>query len=114
MSELSGAAKEIAAKATGLRTDQIDRAVTEYRKATDQLHAEPEWRAIIHMCGSREAYATYGSPETMVTLEIQSWKERDEWHEQRKYGLHGKAYESYGEARTAELLAITKFKPYSA
>lgn len=68
--DLAADAVEIAAKKTGLRADQIERAVAEYRAAADALHEEPEWQAIHHMSGKKEAFALYGSTETRVELSI--------------------------------------------
>lgn len=115
MGEIDSSASDVAAKATGLRPDQIARAVEEYRRAADALHTEPQWRAITHMSGPQWGHATYGSSDTMVVLEIESWRagREEKWHESRHYGFAGKAFDTYGEARTAELLALTKTTPHA-
>lgn len=106
MSDLADEAKKIAAAAAGLRPDQIASAVEEYRAAVSTLHEEPQWQAIFHMCFSNGGgISQYHDPagETKVTLEISGAS--------RIYAIRGKAYETYGEARTAELLATTRPKP---
>ncbi len=102
-----------AATATGLRPDQIERAVAEYRSAAEALHVEPNWQAIMHMSGNGIAIAQYVDPagETKVTLQIDSHKHRGNWVQERAFVLDGTAYETFGEARAAELLRNAKFKP---
>lgn len=112
MNALSTKAKDIAAKATGLRADQIERAVEEYRRAADSLHEEPKWQAIIHMCGPREAIHQYGADGTKVCLQINCFKVRGEWEQEKFYTLDGKPYETYGEARALELEREARPKPY--
>lgn len=110
MSDIADDAKNVAAKATGLRPDQVEAAVNEYRKAADALHAEPDWRALSHW-SFRDGTGThqYTDPDgvTAVVLQIECGKRSSE----RLYVLGGKAYESFGEARTAELLKTAKPKP---
>lgn len=113
MTELSEAAKEAAARATGLRPDQVGRAVEEYRRAADALHDEPNWRAFMHMSlGDGGGIGQYIDPEekTKVTLQIETGK-RDAG-QAKVFVLDGKPFETYGEARAAELLAVAKPKPY--
>lgn len=115
MTDLNGVAKAIASKVSGLRPEQVEIAVSEYRKAADGLHDEPEWFAIHHMCGRREAYAAYGAKggETQVTMHVNSWKSKgDEWKQEVFFQVFGRTYESYGEARAAELTKLAKFKPH--
>ena len=102
-----------AATATGLRPDQIERAVAEYRSAAEALHVEPNWQAIMHMRGSGMAIAQYVDPdgETKVTLQIDSHKHRGNWVQERAFVLDGTAYETFGEARAAELMRNATFKP---
>lgn len=80
MSDLTKDARNTAAKATGLRPDQVEAAVEEYRKAADALHEEPAWTAIMHV-SMRDGggLGQYGDPsgQTKVTLQIETWKRGD-------------------------------------
>ena len=111
---LNDDAKAIAAKATGLREDQIERAVVAYRAAAVDLHQEPEWRALAHYSGQNWGAAQYAdsSGNTLVRMEIHSHKVRGEWVQEKTFSVHDMAYETYGEARAAELKAITRPQPY--
>lgn len=60
MSDLERKSVEVAAKATGLRPDQIQRAVEEYRAAVDKIGEEPVWKAIMHASGKGMGYAPIG------------------------------------------------------
>ena len=111
MSDLAKDAKETAAKATGLRPDQVERAVEEYRKAAAALHDEPEWVAILHMSlreggGLHQYIAAAG--ETKVMLQV----ECDKREQVNVYVFDGKPFETYSEARAAELLATVRPTPY--
>ncbi len=109
---ISAKAKEIAAKKIGLRPDQIERAVTEYRAAVEKIEVEPEWKAIWHMCGSREAMHQYCAEGTKVALQINSWKGRSGWEQEKCYTLDGNSYETFSEARAIELEREARPSPY--
>jgi len=103
---------DVVAKATGLRPDQVDRAIHEYRLAVDQIEAEPPWEAIVHMSGPHQAIAQYGAPGTAITMQVESWKEREQWRECRYYVYGGRKFDHFAEARQAELAATARPKPY--
>lgn len=105
-------AVEIAAKATGLRTDQIERAVAEYRSAAKAIEIEPEWVGLMHMSGREMAIAQYAAEGTNVTLQIDSWIERGTWRSERCYVFKGQPFEHYSEARAVELSESTRPRPY--
>lgn len=113
--DLAAEAVDVAAKATGLRPDQIERAVAEYRAASYALHVEPDWTSQSHMSGSGFGCAQYIDPagETKVCLQIDSWKEHGDWKQESIYTFQGKAYPTYGEARAIELKAAAKQTPYA-
>lgn len=102
-----------AATATGLRPDQVERAVAEYRTAAEALHGEPNWQAFMHMSGSGISLAQYIDPdgETKVTLQIDGHKHRGAWVQEKSFVLDGTPYETFGEARAAELRRDAKFNP---
>ena len=115
MSDLADDALKVAAQATGLRPDQVERAVAKYRDAAQALHTEPDWRCLMHSSGKGGALAQYIDPtgSTAVCLQIESHLERGNWvQEPNIYTLGRKAFESFGEARAAELRASTKPKPH--
>jgi len=105
-------ALDIAVKATGLRPDQVRRAVEEYRSAVSRIEAEPEWQALSHMSGGGFGLHQYLAEGTSVTLQIESWKERGVWQQKKCYVWNGRPYEYFSEARSAELAATAKPKPY--
>ena len=105
-------AAEVAAKATGLRVDQIQRAVEIYREAANGLEAEPEWQAIMHMGGQDIGLHQYRADDTAVTLQVESWTEHGNWRQVRYYLFEGTPYDNYAEARAIELKQSTRPKPY--
>jgi hypothetical protein len=115
MSDLAREARDTAAKATGLRPDQVEAAVQEYRKATEALHQEPEWALL--MCFSYRrggGIAQYADPsgQTRVTMQINTGQKQGE-RGTTLYSLNGKPFETFGEARAAELLVQARTKPRS-
>lgn len=112
MSKFAAKAKEIAAKATGLRPDQVERAVSEYRAAVVDLHNEPEWVAIMHMSGQSMGIHQYGSEHTKITKQIECEVVRGNWESVECFVYDGKPYDNYSEAREVELMATAKPKPY--
>lgn len=109
---LPKAATETAAKVTGLRPDQVEHAVNEYRKAAEALHQEPQWTALMHMSfRDGGGIAQYGDPsgETSIILQIETDSRGDE---ARVFVLEENAFDLYGEARAAELLENAKQKPH--
>lgn len=113
MSDLSEIAKEAAARVTGLRPDQIEQAVNEYRRAANSLENEPAWTAQQHWSyGDGGGSAVYVDPksETKVALQIVTDKHgKSEWI----YTLNGKQFESYGEARAIEIVGAAKPQPHA-
>lgn len=105
-------AADIAAMATGLRADQIARAVVEYRKAVAELHEEPAWAAIYHASGKNQGFAQYGAEGTKVVLSIESYKSNG-WQQEKSYLYKSKRYETFGEARAVELAETTRPTPYA-
>lgn len=106
MSDLAKAARDAAAKATGLRPDQVDAAVQEYRRAANALHEEPEWRSLMHVSMSDGGgIGQYGDPrgQTHVTLQIETGPGGKDGV--KVYVLNDKPFDSFGEARAAELLS---------
>lgn len=112
MSKLAANAKEIAAKATGLRPDQVERAVSEYRAAVIDLHNEPEWAPIMHMSGPTIGLHQYGSEHTKITKQVETELVRGDWKYAECFVYGGQPYDSYSEAREVELMATAKPKPY--
>jgi len=109
VSEVNDDAVRAAAKATGLRPDQIEAAVSEYRAAASALYGEPEWTAVMHILGTHQ----YADPEglTRVTMQIDEHKARGGWVQDRCYIYRGKPYETFGEARAVEVNETTRTKP---
>lgn len=113
MNDLANDAADAAAKATGLRPDQVKRAVEEYRKASEALYNEPEWTALMHMSyrdGSGIQQYRDATNETAILLQVECYAKGDQ---RNVYVLDGKPFETYGEARSAELSANARPKPYS-
>lgn len=108
---LLSSAVEIAAKATGLRPDQVERAVEEYRSAIRETDEEPEWRAVMHMSlRDGGGFHQYADPtgNTGVYLQI----ETDKKSQDKVYVFQGKGYETFNEARAIELEKTSRPKPY--
>lgn len=105
-------ALDIAAKAVGMRSDQVRRAVEEYRAASRSLEVEPEWKSVMHMSGQDTGLTQYIADGTAVTLQVESWKERGEWRQEQYYVFGDKPYEQYAEARGVELAATARPQPY--
>jgi hypothetical protein len=112
MSKLAKDARDTAAKSAGLRPDQVEAAVAEYRKALLALHDEPEWKAIMHVSyrdgGGIGQYRDL-SGQTEILMQIETGKGGKDGV--RVYVLDGKPFETYGEARSVELLASAHPKP---
>lgn len=110
---LSKAAVSIAAKNTGLRPDQIERAIAEYRRACDETDAdyEPDWRAVYHVSGKGMNQHLYAAEGTKITLTINCYG-RELEKQEKVYGYNGKAFESFAEARAIELEEAARPKPY--
>jgi hypothetical protein len=106
-------AEEVAAKATGLRPDQVRAAVAEYRAAATSLEGEPEWSPLSHMSGKDWGCAMYVADGSAVCLQIENWTERGEWQSERCYIYRDTRYELYAEARGAELSDTTRQKPHA-
>lgn len=106
---LADGAVRIAAKAAGLREDQVVAAIREYRHATDAVEAEPEWSAIMHMSGAGYGFHQYADPtgSTKVTLQV----EEDSKKQFRSYILDMKSYKTFGEARQIEIERAVRPKP---
>jgi hypothetical protein len=97
-------AVEIAATKSGLNQDEVVRAVRAYRAAMDSLHDEPEWQMGLTMSGPGYGLAQYLASGTSVAKQIESWKGRgDEWQSETLYTFQGEPYETFGDARAAEL-----------
>lgn len=97
-------AVRLAAKVAGLREDEVRAAVEAYREAVKSLHDEPEWRSVMHIMGICVAHAD----GTEVQLELASATKR--LPAQRIYTYRRKVYETFGEARAAELADKAQFK----
>jgi hypothetical protein len=112
MSGTDPKAIDIAAQATGLRSDQVERAISAYREAVSTVQ-EPNWTMVSHMCGDGFGIAQYAAEGTRITLQIDSRQERGEWKSEPRYVLNGTPYEHFAEARAAELKGTVRPKPYA-
>jgi len=111
-SDLSDVAVSVAAKATGLREDQIRRAVLEYRSATGAIdpECEPEWAALMHMHGKGFGIHQYVAHGTSVTLQVETGGKGPDIF---VYVYKCKPYETFSEARAIELQETTMYHPHS-
>jgi len=112
MTSLAPSAIVIAAKATGLRPDQIERAVNAYREAVDELEGdEPQWIALSHVCGQRMSFAQYRAEGTAIFKQIDSSLVRGGWRTSTLFIYTGRPYQTFAEAREIELLATSRPSP---
>ncbi len=107
-----GSPAEIAAKRVGIRADQVERVLEEYRSAARDVEEEPEWTAQTHISGFEFGMHSYIAEGTEIMLSIENWVERGKWKSGRSYHWRGRAYEEWGAARYDELLERARPVPY--
>lgn len=108
-STVEGSARDVVAGLTGLPAAVVERVVREYRATVAELHDEPQWTAQTHISFGSSAIALYVADGTRVALQQESHKVRGDWQQfPNIYVLDSKVYETFAEARTAELSAERK------
>lgn len=96
----------LAAERAGLTPEQIGAALAAVRYVGEQIHAEPEWAPVCHMTMTDGAVASWGAEGTAVTKQIETARTATGWGRGVVYFIfRGDDYETYGEARAAELRA---------
>lgn len=104
---LEKSARAAAAKAAGIREDEVETAVRAYRAALSSLHDEPQWQAVLHMSfGYGGGVHQYAADGTDVTLEICN---HGKGKSERIYVLKGQVYETLAEARAVEVEQSASF-----
>lgn len=97
----------LAAERSGLDEADVGKALLAFRHITSNLHEEPDWQLSSHFSFRDYGVAVYRAEGTAVTLQVETPRiASGGWGKAAMIYIYGeRPYETFGEARAAELRA---------